>query len=116
MCPWKHIASHPKEGGKREAGADLAGIRDAGDMPSASRALYDALKRRPDRHVKSELIACFQSRLQEETDASGIYDAFEDMYRRYKQNGDPLALNIARMLGEKAHGEPSAKGENSKSM
>lgn len=109
MALWKYIASRLKEKGACKTGPDLARIRGASDMQSASRALYDALKRCPGHHAKSELAACFQSRLLEETDASGIYDAFEEMYWRYKQNGDPLAMYIARMLGEKAHGDTSGK-------
>lgn len=113
---WKHIASRFKENDKCEAGPDLAGIRDACDMQSASHALYEAMKQYPDHSVRSELVACFQSRLLEETDANGIYDAFEDMYRRYKRDGDSLAMNIARMLGEKAPDGAIRKGDKTKNI
>lgn len=103
MCLWERIANRLKEKEERETGPDLARIRDACDMRSASHALYDAMKRSPGHCARSELVACFQSRIQEETDMNSIYDAFEDMYRIYKQDGDALAMNIARMLGGKTH-------------
>lgn len=104
MSLWEHIAVRLKAKGEHAAGSDLAMIRNARDIQSASRALYDAMKRYPGHHARSELTACFQSRILEETNMSSIYDAFEDMYRIYKQNGDQLAMSIAQMLGEKAHG------------
>lgn len=107
----EHIATLLKEKGKREARADLTGIQNARDIQSASHALYDALKQRPDHHIKAELTACFQSRILEETDVSRIYEAFEDMYRIYKQSGDPLAMSIAQLLGEKARGYTADKAE-----
>lgn len=103
MILWEHIVSHFKENGGHETGPDLARIRNAYDMQSASRALYDAMKRYPGHNARSELITCFQSRILEETDMNSIYDAFEEMYQIYKQKGDLLAMNIAQMLGEKSH-------------
>lgn len=101
MCVLEHIVRCVKERGEGAAEPDLARIQNACDMQSASRALYEAMKRYPGHYARSELITCFRSRILEESDMDSIYDAFEDMYRRYKRSGDLLAMKIARMLGEK---------------
>lgn len=112
MSLWEYIARRLRKKGECKTGADIDRIRNAPDMRSASRALYDAMKRYSGHDARSELAACFQSRIQEETDMSSIYDAFEDMYRIYKQSGDPTAMNIAQMLGEKAPGCAAGTLEN----
>lgn len=78
------IINNAKEKGERETQSARIKILNAYDMRSA-------------------LISCFQSKIREESDMDGMYNAFEDMYKLYKRNGDTLAMNIAQMLGRKLH-------------
>lgn len=98
-----NIINNAKEKGERETQSARIKILNAYDMRSASRTMHEAMKRSSSLAARSALISCFQSKIREESDMDGMYNAFEDMYKLYKRNGDTLAMNIAQMLGRKLH-------------